>query len=82
MKNVLLVEDEPAIADTLIYALETERFAVTYVGTGREALAAAAETDYDFAILDIGLPDMTGLEICRELRRDSRCGITSGCLGR
>jgi two-component system catabolic regulation response regulator CreB len=71
MPHVLLVEDEPAIADTLIYALETECFKVTHALTGTDALAAAGSGKFDFAILDIGLPDMTGLEVCRRLREIS-----------
>ncbi len=71
MPRVLLVEDEPAIADTLVYALGTERFEVTHALTGADALAAADREDFDFAILDIGLPDMTGLDVCRLLREKS-----------
>lgn len=71
MTRVLLVEDEPAIADTLVYALETECFTVTHALTGSAALEAAARTPHDLAILDIGLPDMTGLEVCRILRESS-----------
>jgi two-component system, OmpR family, catabolic regulation response regulator CreB len=71
MTRVLLVEDEPAIADTLVYALETERFTVTHALTGADALAAAARESHDLAILDIGLPDMTGLDLCRKLRETS-----------
>jgi len=69
--NVLLVEDEPAIADTLVYALETECFGVHHALTGQEALDAFASTSFDFAILDIGLPDMTGLDVCKKLRENS-----------
>jgi two-component system catabolic regulation response regulator CreB len=68
MSRVLLVEDEPAIADTLVYALETECFTVTHALTGADALAANAREAHDIAILDIGLPDMTGLDVCRRLR--------------
>ena len=75
MTRVLLVEDEPTIADSLIYALETERFTVTHTLTGHEALAAHRSTAHDFAILDIGLPDMTGLEVCRALREQSSIPI-------
>lgn len=71
MPHVLLVEDEPAIADTLVYALETECFAVTHALTGSDALAAVRSGNFDLAILDIGLPDMTGLEVCRRLREIS-----------
>src|SRR6478609_3375615 len=71
MPRVLLVEDEPAIADTLVYALETECFEVVHALTGADALAAAAREKFDFAILDIGLPDMTGLDVCVRLRATS-----------
>jgi two-component system catabolic regulation response regulator CreB len=69
--HVLLVEDEPAIADTLVYALKTECFEVHHALTGRAALDAFAAKPFDFAILDIGLPDMTGLEVCKKLRESS-----------
>jgi len=71
MPRVLLVEDEPAIADTLVYALETERFEVHHALTGTAALDSFATHPPDFVILDIGLPDMTGLDICRKLRETS-----------
>jgi len=71
MPRILLVEDEPAIADTLIYALGTECFEVVHSLTGAGALAAAANQPFDLAILDIGLPDMTGLDVCRKLRETS-----------
>ena len=57
MPNVLIVEDEPAIADTLIYALETENFSVTHVVTAQDGLDHFNRHTPDFAILDIGLPD-------------------------
>lgn len=75
MPRVLLVEDEPAIADTLVYALETECFEVVHALTGADALAAARREAFDFAILDIGLPDMTGLDVCRRLREISSIPI-------
>ncbi len=71
MPRVLLVEDEPAIADTLVYALGTDRFEVTHVLTGGDALVAAETAEFDIAILDIGLPDMSGLDVCRGLRAKS-----------
>lgn len=75
MSHILLVEDEPAIADTLIYALSTELFEVTHVLTGADALTAAASKSFDLVILDIGLPDMTGLDVCRRLRGNSSLPI-------
>jgi len=75
MTRVLLVEDEPAIADTLVYALTTECFEVTHALTGSDALAAFDREPHDFAILDIGLPDMTGLDVCRRLREISNIPV-------
>lgn len=67
--SILVVEDEAPIAETLIYALQTEGFAVTWVTTGREALAARPEPAPALAVLDVGLPDMSGFDVCRELQR-------------
>ncbi|CAM2928549.1 winged helix-turn-helix domain-containing protein [Rariglobus hedericola] len=75
--RILVIEDEPAIADTLVYALRTEGFAPEWCATGREGLAAfsSAATMADnpaagfaLVILDVGLPDMSGFDLCRELR--------------
>lgn len=61
MLSILVVEDESAIADTLIYALETEKFEVTHVSTAGDGLEHFQSHDPDFAVLDIGLPDYTAL---------------------
>jgi two-component system catabolic regulation response regulator CreB len=71
MTRVLLVEDEPAIADALVYALETDRFVVAHALTGGDALEIFAQQVFDFVILDVGLPDMTGFDVCRKLRESS-----------
>ncbi len=73
--RILLVEDEPSIADTLVYALKTERFDVRHALTGGDALTAHRDRPFDFVILDIGLPDMTGLEVCKRLRERSAVPI-------
>jgi two-component system catabolic regulation response regulator CreB len=65
---ILVVEDEPAIADTVVYALATDGFAPHWVGSGEAALAAAAATVFALAIVDIGLPDINGLELFRRLK--------------
>lgn len=75
MPRILLVEDEPAIADILIYALGTECFEVTHALTGGEGITAFSEKTHDLAILDIGLPDMTGLDVCRRLREISQVPV-------
>ena len=70
MPSILLVEDETAIADTVLYALRAEGFEARHCLTGQEALRAVGEGMYDLAILDVGLPDIGGFALCRELRRE------------
>jgi two-component system catabolic regulation response regulator CreB len=69
MSRILLVEDEPAIAETVLYALRTEGFEARHCLTGGEALREARDAHYDLAVLDVGLPDLDGFALCRELRR-------------
>lgn len=66
--RILVVEDEPAIADTLMYALRSEGFAPEWCATGRAGLDAFAREACALMILDVGLPDMNGFDVCRELR--------------
>jgi len=68
-QTILLVEDEGSIAETVLYALGTEGFATLWKTTGREALAAVAAEPVALVVLDVGLPDMSGFDVCRELRR-------------
>ncbi len=75
MANILIVEDEPAIADTIQYALETEGFTPVPVPTGQEALQQVATGGIDLIILDIGLPDINGFELCKKIRRESALPI-------
>jgi len=70
MPRILLVEDETSIADTLVYALETEHFQVTHVTTAGEALKIFSD-DFELAILDVGLPDISGFDLCGEIRKSS-----------
>ncbi len=65
---ILLVEDEPAIADTLAWALRSEGFEPCHVATGGEALARLAQGGIAVAVLDVGLPDLSGFELCRRIR--------------
>ena len=68
LRRILLVEDEPAIAENIVYALRTEAFDPVWCTTGQEALVRLAETPFSMAILDVGLPDMSGFDLCRRLR--------------
>ena len=67
--KVLIVEDEPAIADTIQYALETEGFVPVTAPTGQEALELIDTDGIDLIILDIGLPDINGFELCKRIRQ-------------
>jgi two-component system, OmpR family, catabolic regulation response regulator CreB len=69
--TVLIVEDETAIADTIQYALETEGFTPVLAATGQEALEHFAAAPVDLIILDIGLPDTSGFELCKQIRQQS-----------
>ena len=69
--RILIVEDEPGIADTLQYALRTEGFEPVCCGTGEEALAAARAEPPALVILDVGLPDTSGFEVFKRLRAGS-----------
>lgn len=65
---MLLVEDDEAIAGSLMRVLAEQGFSVTHVAAGRRALAAATPK-VGLVILDLGLPDVDGLTVCRDLRR-------------
>jgi two-component system catabolic regulation response regulator CreB len=69
--RILIVEDEPAIADTLIYALKTEGFDPAWCATGRAGLAALAAGSFALVVLDVGLPDGSGFDVCKAIRARS-----------
>ena len=69
--RILLLEDEQAIADTLLFALRREGFEVQHLQLAREALAAFAAQPPDLAILDVGVPDGNGFDVCRAIRKTS-----------
>lgn len=73
--HILIVEDEPSIAEVLVYALNSEGFKTTHHALGRSALAAAQAGDFDFIVLDIGLPDMSGFDFCREIRASTNIPV-------
>ena len=68
-QTILVVEDEPSIAETIVYALQTEGFAPVWKTTGREALAELGVQRVVLVVLDVGLPDMSGFDVCRELQK-------------
>ena len=69
--RVLLVDDEPAITDAVAYALTNEGFEVDVRVDGETGLAAGRDGGYDLVILDVALPRLSGVEVCRRLRAES-----------
>jgi two-component system, OmpR family, catabolic regulation response regulator CreB len=68
LPRILIIEDEPAIADTLLYALRTEGFAPEWCATGRAGLAALTMKPFALVVLDVGLPDGSGFDVCKQIR--------------
>lgn len=71
LTSILLVDDEPLITDSLSYSLQREGFEVRSVTDGAGALEAIEDFDPDLIVLDLMLPDISGLEVCRRLRSHS-----------
>ena len=66
--TILVVEDEPAIADTIQYALESEGFRCQRLEVGAGVVEILDRQPVALVVLDIGLPDMSGIEVCRRIR--------------
>jgi two-component system response regulator RegX3 len=69
--RILIIEDEPGLAESVKYALESEGFDVTIAASGFAGLDAARRTDPDLVLLDLMLPEMSGLDVCRQIRLSS-----------
>ena len=69
-ETILVVEDEPALRETLTYNLKKDGFTVEAVGDGRSALASARKLKPDLILLDIMLPELDGFEVARTLRKE------------
>ena len=73
MKRILVVDDDPHLRDVVVYTLQREGHAVTAVADGRAALdALLAAQGFDLVVLDILMPELDGLEVCRRLRASPR----------
>ncbi len=75
MREVLIVDDDDHIRDVVRFALEKEGFATREAGNGAEALSCFQAQGADLVILDIKMPGMDGLEVCRSLRRETAVPI-------
>ena len=76
MAKILVVEDEPTTRELVVELLENEGYSVESAGDGRSALDLLTISEFDVIIADWGLPDVSGIELCRQVRRSgSLCGI-------
>lgn len=73
--SILIVDDEPALREALTYSLSREGYAVSSAATSAEALAKVDRQMPNFIVLDLGLPDADGLELCRKVRSRSSVPI-------
>ena len=73
--SILIIEDEASIADNLVYALGTEGFDVTWKNLGSDGVREVLTQTIDLVILDIGLPDISGFEVCKQIRQFSEVPI-------
>ncbi len=75
MPTILIAEDETAIADTILYALRSEGFVAEHVLLGGDVAPKVRAGGVDLVLLDIGLPDVTGFDVCRTLRTFSEVPV-------
>ena len=68
--DILLVEDDPSVAASVIDGLSTSGLNITHVETGKDAIAHVNRANPDLILLDLGLPDMDGQDVCRTIRQD------------
>ncbi len=80
-ERILIVEDERAVARGLEYGLRSEGFSVLWADTGQRALELARNQDPKLILLDIRLPDISGFDVCRQLRSGENASQSS-CLRR
>lgn len=75
MPDILLIEDESAIADNVIYALKTEGFKVVWNRLAQDGMQRLRVGGIDLVVLDVGLPDANGFELCKAIRAFSEVPI-------
>lgn len=75
MPHILILEDEPSIAESLIFVLQAESFSTHWESLATKALVYAKAQPVDLIIMDVGLPDMTGFEACKQLRKFSEVPV-------
>ena len=73
--RILLVEDDPSVAASVIDGLINASMEVEHVATGKDAISKALSDDFELVLLDLGLPDMDGQDVCRTIREKSTTPI-------
>jgi DNA-binding response OmpR family regulator len=73
--RILLVEDDPSVAASVIDGLVNASMEVDHVSTGKQAIAKASMENFELILLDLGLPDMDGQDVCRSVRETSKTPI-------
>ncbi len=76
MPLILIAEDEPAIADAVLYALRSEGLQAEHCLLGREVAPRLRAGGVDVVVLDVGLPDVSGFDVCRELRSSREAWVS------
>lgn len=76
MTEILVVDDEPAIRETLSFILEMEGFSVAVAGDGEEALAKVRESRPKVVLLDVMMPKKDGYRVCEEIKKDPATAAT------
>ncbi|PHP68592.1 two-component system response regulator CreB [Zhengella mangrovi] len=72
---ILVADDDPQIRDVIRFTLEKAGMTVAEAGDGAQALVRFAETTPDLVVLDVGMPELDGLDVCREIRRHSETPV-------
>jgi two-component system, OmpR family, response regulator RegX3 len=75
MTKILIVEDEASFSEALAFLLSKEGFVITTAATGTEALAKFQGGDFDLILLDLMIPEISGIEVCRAIRAQSQVPI-------
>jgi two-component system, OmpR family, catabolic regulation response regulator CreB len=75
LAQILIIEDEPSIAQTLVFALNAEGFQTHWVNLGRAGLGYLQQSPVDLVILDVGLPDESGFDVCKKIRKCSEVPV-------
>jgi two-component system catabolic regulation response regulator CreB len=75
MPHILILEDEPSIAESLVFVLQAESFSTHWETLAHKALDYIKANTVDLVVMDVGLPDMTGFEACKQLRKFSEVPV-------